>query len=122
MKKVLEDKANLARVQRLMAAPTLESYVVAGRTEVDRWAALHFRHDFVKPSVPLKGDGALPSQSGGDVGGDGGENWWCVKAAGGNGGMDVWVMHEGNWRVIVQRLHETEEYVIQVYMSCRSRL
>lgn len=109
---VLEDKANLVHLQRLMTAPTLESYIVAGRAEVDRWAKLRYRPDSPKTSRPPEqcSEAQVKHSADGELEG----NWWCVKASGGNGGMDVWVMHEGNWMAVVERLHETEEYVIQV--------
>lgn len=103
-----------------MTAPTLESYIAAGRTEVDRWANLRFRPDSTKIlQPPEQGSKAqLQHSAGGELEGD----WWCVKASGGNGGMDVWVMDEGNWMAVVEQLHETEEYVIQVCSSWRSHL
>ena len=128
-RKVLEDKANLALLQRLMTAPTLSSHVAKGRAEVTRWARLHYQShadspplscrkedikEDLKPDqeMPRQGDKAAALQDGGDVAGGG--DWWCVKAAGGNGGMDIWVLHEGNWRAVTQKLRDGESYVIQV--------
>lgn len=168
---MLEDKANLALLQRLMTAPTLDSYVAKGRAEVTRWAQLHYQnHTDASPSSHLKegvchleeavshlkeeergqemprlgikvvtqhtdapplsypreeergremprqeGDRAATLTRGGGGGGaGGGGGWWCVKAAGGNGGMDIWVLHEGNWRAVTQNLRDGESYVIQV--------
>lgn len=114
---VLEDKANLAHLQRLMTIPTLESYVVTGRVEVERWADLRFRPATIRPPrLPeIQENTKWQSLDGHEARG----GWWCVKASGGNGGMDVWVVHEGNWRGVVERLHEAEEYVIQVLNGCR---
>lgn len=50
-------------------------------------------------------------------GGAGGEDWWCVKAAGGNGGLAIWVLHEGNWKAVTDALSENESYVVQVRMG-----
>lgn len=134
-RKVLEDKANLALLQRLMSAPTLESRIMVGRKEVYGWAHLQFlplpaSPDHSRPPLPSTTDessdtevspsglvsepGSPPIACSGNVKGPVGENWWCVKASGGNGGMDIWVMHEGNWREVAKRLHDSEEYVIQV--------
>ena len=121
---MLEDKANLALLQRLMTAPTLDSYVVKGRAEVVRWAQLHYQSDADAPpsshlqeeergqETPRQGDKTATLNGG--SGGAGGGDWWCVKAAGGNGGMDIWVFHEGNWRAVTQNLRDRESYVIQV--------
>lgn len=48
------------------------------------------------------------------------DDWWCVKAAGGNGGMDIWVMHAGNWRSVTGKLQEDDDYVIQVTSDSNS--
>lgn len=132
-RQVLEDKANLALLQRLMTAPTLSSHVAKGRAEVTQWARLHYQsHADAPPSfclnqdikesleedlkrgqeMPRQGDKAAALKGDGD--GAGGGDWWCVKAAGGNGGMDIWVLHEGNWRAVTQKLRDGESYVIQV--------
>ena len=131
---VLEDKGNLALLQRLMTVPTLDSYVVKGRAAVVRWAKSRFgcfseeEAGGVPPSYPnhVLGSGQLQdltvgiaSESAIESGehsehSQPGSNWWCVKAAGGNGGMDVWVLHAGNWRSVAERLQESEKYVIQV--------
>ncbi|CAN0326658.1 unnamed protein product, partial [Hapterophycus canaliculatus] len=99
---VLEDKANLVLLQRLMTAPTLESYAVIGRGEVARWA--HGRFERQRNQWP-EGTPRDPPE--------GEEDWWCVKAAGGNGGLDVWVLHEGNWKSVTYALSDHESYVIQ---------
>ena len=148
---MLEDKANLVLLQRLMTAPTLESYVAQGRETVAEWAQLRFQHRnkppdgaaMPPPRAPPEGagvdddrvsnhDGATTrdakatatikevpetaAEAGGaaEVGGAGGEDWWCVKAAGGNGGLDIWVLHEGNWKSVTEQLSVGESYVIQV--------
>ncbi|CAM9431262.1 unnamed protein product [Pylaiella littoralis] len=46
---VLEDKANLVLLQRLMTAPTLESYAVSGRKAVTQWAQLRFQQQHQTP-------------------------------------------------------------------------
>lgn len=152
-RQVLEDKASLALLQRLMTAPTLDSYVAKGRAEVTRWAQMHYQSHADAPPSPYIIEGAphadsrpspclgederrdghpeggrresardeetrqqcagVVTQTGGG-GGAGGGGWWCVKAAGGNGGMDIWVLHEGNWRAVTQKLRDGEIYVIQV--------
>ncbi|CAM9493544.1 unnamed protein product [Scytosiphon promiscuus] len=145
---VLEDKANLVLLQRLMAAPTLESYAVSGRNEVARWAHARFQPQRKESSdrnprcertagrpdgvATLREERSLTKDSRaaddtlaekdaaatvvGD-GGAGGEDWWCVKAAGGNGGLDIWVLHEGNWKHVTDALSDEESYVIQRYVA-----
>lgn len=145
---MLEDKANLVLLQRLMTVPTLESYVANGQDAVAQWAQSRFRHRGkpldgppMPPRPPSKGvfadegrttrhdrtstrdakvtttTGVTPEAApvaGADDEGAGGEDWWCVKAAGGNGGLDIWVMHEGNWKSVTEELGDDESYVIQV--------
>lgn len=149
---MLEDKANLVLLQRLMTAPTLESYAVHGRKAVADWAQLRFQQRNkppdgapMPPRAPPEGvlvdedrtsrrngttmrDGKAATTTtvvpetvaetvtavGVGDGGAGGEDWWCVKAAGGNGGLDIWVLHEGNWTSVTEELSDDESYVIQV--------
>lgn len=158
---VLEDKANLVLLQRLMKAPTLESYVARGRQTVAEWAQSRFQQRNkpppdgppmpMPPLPPPEGvlhvvdEDRTPKHEGTTmrdakaattltptmvvtetaaeaaaavsevgVGGAGGEDWWCVKAAGGNGGLDIWVLHEGNWKSVTEKLSDDESYVIQV--------
>lgn len=99
-----------------MTIPTLESYVVVGRVEIERWADLRFQPATTTSPLPPEIQEKTERQSA--DGGEARDGWWCVKASGGNGGMDVWVVHEGNWRTVVERLHENEEYVIQVLNDC----
>ena len=156
---MLEDKASLVLLQRLMTAPTLESYVARGRQTVAEWAQSRFQRRRNKPpdgspapprpppeGVLVGEDGRIPRHEGtatrhaeaattaatavvtktaaeaaaeiGD-GGAGGEDWWCVKAAGGNGGLDIWVLHEGNWKSVAESLSDGESYVIQVRLGGR---
>lgn len=63
-----------------------------------------------------QGMSALAATTAAGDGGAGGEDWWCVKAAGGNGGLDIWVMHAGNWKSVAAALSDNESYVIQVRM------
>lgn len=120
MRQVLEDKGSLALLQRLMMAPTLESRTAMGRTNVERWAHEQFKcqQNSGQKFSPLQQPGRLPSPVLETEKRDSrprvGDNWWCIKASGGNGGMDIWVIHEGNWHAVVPRLSETEQYVIQV--------
>lgn len=135
---MLEDKANLVLLQRLMTAPTLESYVANGRQTVAQWAQVRFQQRNKPPDGPPipprpPPEGVLVDQdriatrdahvamtavkaAAAEVGdgGSGGEDWWCVKAAGGNGGLDIWVLHEGNWKSVAEELRDAESYVIQV--------
>lgn len=122
MSQVLEDKANLALLQRRMTAPTLQSYVLRGRIAVTNWAHHRFHSD--TPLIPsLSGRSyrtgelhqGIPGVGSDDDAAAGGQDWWCVKAAGGNGGMDIWVLHAGNWRSVTEELHEGEDFVIQVH-------
>lgn len=142
-RQVLEDKANLVLLQRLMTAPTLESYAVNGRGAVAQWAQRRFQQQCQRPGGPSPppsppangvsidgekspehgsvatmaagpGTSALAATTSAGDGGAGGEDWWCVKAAGGNGGLDIWVMHAGNWKSVVGALSDNESYVIQV--------
>lgn len=125
-----------------MTAPTLESYAVNGRNAVARWAQQRFMEQ--KPSrdgpppPPSSREAGYPhddqflsrkctlgqgtsaatettheSEAVGN-GLAGKEDWWCVKAAGGNGGLDIWVLHKGNWKMVTEALSEHESYVIQV--------
>eukprot|EP00752_Nemacystus_decipiens_P008983 g8020.t1 len=155
---VLEDKANLVLLQRLMTAPTLESYVAPGAKTVAEWAQSRFQQRNTPPDVARMPPSAPPERvvvdldrtSGYDGtttrdaraatttvmvpetvpaevakaaaaevgdGGAGGEDWWCVKAAGGNGGLDIWVLHEGNWKSVTEQLSGDESYVIQRYVA-----
>lgn len=122
-----------------MTAPTLESYAVNGRNAVARWAQQRFKeqkpsrdspppppstretgrpHDdqFLArkralvqgPSAATETTEAVGNRHAGE------EDWWCVKAAGGNGGLDIWVLHKGNWKTVTEALSEHESYVIQV--------
>lgn len=121
---MLEDKANLALLQRRMTAPTLQSHAVKGAAAVALWARLQFQQDPQLggsvgiapdqdvPSVAPLGAEAVAATVGRGSARD--DNWWCVKASGGNGGMDVWVLHEGNWKAVTEKLRHDEEYVIQV--------
>ncbi|CAM9903066.1 unnamed protein product [Ectocarpus sp. 6 AP-2014] len=142
---VLEDKANLVLLQRLMTAPTLESYAVNGRNAVARWAQQRFKEQNLPrdrpPPPPSTREAGYPhddqflarkralvqgtsaatetTQESEAVGNGhaGEEDWWCVKAAGGNGGLDIWVLHKGNWKMVTEALSEHESYVIQRYVA-----
>lgn len=122
---MLEDKANLALLQRRMTAPTLQSHAVKGAAAVSLWARLQFQQDpqlggslgsAPNQDVPSAAPHGAEAVAATGVGRSsaGSDNWWCVKAAGGNGGMDVWVLHEGNWKAVTEKLRHDEEYVIQV--------
>ncbi|CAM9554675.1 unnamed protein product [Choristocarpus tenellus] len=137
--KVLEDKGNLALLQRRMWAPTLESYVANGRDEVQLWAQERWGVNGVDSEKILskgrpcrQGEGIASKRAKEacpgpylrstnakemEVDVDGVEkDWWCTKATCGNGGMDIWVMHNRNWTSIVRELSKEEEYVIQRYV------
>lgn len=125
----------MALLQRLMTAPTLESYVVKGRAAVVRWAKTRFGFFSEADAETIPSSNSLESgqpsgqpeditvhnaaESSGEHRGFE-EDWWCVKAAGGNGGMDVWVLHAGNWRSVAEKLQEGEDYVIQVGVTSDS--
>lgn len=144
---MLEDKASLVLLQRLMTVPTLESYVANGGKTVAQWAQLRFqqrnRPPDASPTPPPRApsEGVLVDEDRTSRhdrtttrnekvatttvteaavavevsdGGAGGEDWWCVKAAGGNGGLDIWVLHEGNQKSVTEKLSDNESYVIQV--------
>eukprot|EP00903_Cladosiphon_okamuranus_P010040 g9520.t1 len=165
---VLEDKANLVLLQRLMTAPTLESYVARGRQTIAEWAQSRFQQrnkppdgpptpmPMPMPMPPLSppegilhavDEDTTPKYEGAATrdakaatttttttpvvtetttpaaepeicdGGAGAQDWWCVKAAGGNGGLDIWVLHEGNWKTVTEELSDDESYVIQRYVA-----
>lgn len=129
-------------LQRLMTAPTLESFAVNGRSAVSRWAEQRFKEKIPSRESPppppftreagyqhddqflarkralVQGTSAATETTekleavGNGPAGE--EDWWCVKAAGGNGGLDIWVLHKGNWKMVTEALSEHESYVIQV--------
>jgi hypothetical protein len=42
-----------------------------------------------------------------------GHDWWAVKASRGNGGKDVWIVHQDNYLTVIPSLPIGEEYVMQ---------
>jgi len=39
--------------------------------------------------------------------------WWIVKSSRGNGGKDVWILHNGNWKEVLDGIIGPGEYVLQ---------
>ena len=46
-----------------------------------------------------------------------GKDWWILKATGANGGVDVFVLHEGVVPSVLARLQAKELYVVQRYIT-----
>jgi hypothetical protein len=51
-----------------------------------------------------------------------GHDWWAVKASRGNGGKDVWIVHQDNYLTVIPSLPIGEEYVMQRSASSPSPL
>lgn len=109
-----------------MDVPTLETHIVLGAEGVASWARRHYFQG-TKDSQCDCGERCgsrmaceytnRKRRQGSDIPVSSEDDWWCVKAAGANGGMDVWVLHKGNWTAVAEHLHEKERYVVQVRLS-----
>lgn len=99
---IIESKSCLAYLQLMMKNPTLDTYIATGALEVAFWAERRWSSQ----SKTLTCDMDRNSF-----------DWWVVKASKGNGGRDVWVFNEENYKRVITELAESDEYVIQRYVK-----
>jgi hypothetical protein len=112
----------------MTATRTLRSYVAINRASLLRWCEEKWNQPKLLPSPPL--DTIAPpldltqlasesflrepfSWSLSPTGPDSGDDWWAVKASRGNGGKDVWIVHQANYLTVIPSLPIGEEYVMQ---------
>ena len=139
--RVLEDKAALAHLLG-DEGKGLESYVLEGVESVRAWAEERWAQNEVNsdPVVPfsdsescendpnrVKTDDERPSSGRNRssprqkpkflVNSD--PDWWCLKAARGNGGLDVWVLRRSNAREVLGKLNPKFQdcFVVQRYVA-----
>jgi hypothetical protein len=117
----LEDKGNMAFLQLKMKCPVLETHIALNSAAVLQWAEKRWEADEEPKSVFTlntmgsgQGTAVADSNTKEKIEAD----WWVVKASRGNGGKDIWIMHSGNFRDVVQGqgLPAREELVIQRYV------
>jgi len=101
---ILENKANLAFLQKKMSCPSLKTVVATSSSEVASWLANYFSESlnstiFIDRSQPIELD------------------WWTIKASKGNGGRDIWFANRHNFAEVVQELPKNDEFVIQRYVD-----
>jgi len=92
---VLEDKSNLAFLQlriREHYEHVLPTFVASGTSEALRWAEERWGSG-AATAVPAAATPAPGASSDAD--------WWVLKASGGNGGKDVWVISRENYRDVL---------------------
>ena len=87
---LLENKPDLAVLERSVAAPTLESHVIKG-TQFRRWCRDRFS----------TGEAKL----------------WIAKDANANGGDGLYTFSQDNWEAVSSKLGSGAEYVIQRYVE-----
>lgn len=90
---VIESKANLAFLQETMDIPTIETYVATDNADILPWLEQRFCRDA-----------------------DGSREWWVLKASHGNGGKDIWLVNQSNYRAICAEVSVKQEYVLQRYV------
>jgi hypothetical protein len=117
---ILEDKADLARLQELMPCPTLKSYVVRGRREFLALADRILLPAMESPSTTAVESATMgPSGAGpGALGGDGGDtattapvrhHVWVVKDPLANSAEGVWFFTRKNLLEVAAHLHDEQE-------------
>jgi hypothetical protein len=97
---ILEDKSNLAFLQLRMKCPTLTTFVAKNGSDVISWAQQRW-----------KISGCNTDKHGSSIEAD--NDWWAVKASKGNGGTDIFIIHEENFKDVLAQAWKGEEYVIQ---------
>mmetsp|Transcript_30998 Transcript_30998/g.40931 ORF Transcript_30998/g.40931 Transcript_30998/m.40931 type:complete len:430 (+) Transcript_30998:74-1363(+) len=95
---ILEDKGNMALLQQRMKCQTLETYIMPDRCSVAHWVRKRWASGVEKIST-IEFD------------------WWMVKASKGNGGADIWVLHQDNYNEVLDKIAEDEELVVQKYIK-----
>jgi hypothetical protein len=94
---VLESKSNFAFLQQTIpSCQQLTTYVARNADEVLGWCNRHFTST------------STTSKSWSDT-----SDWWMVKASAGNGGRDIWLIHQNNYNNVFEVLPKKQEYVIQ---------
>lgn len=108
---IIEDKSNLAFLQLQMetknSSGTLETYVAKDSSGVLRWVNKRWElSDENKKkndcTIPLNVEEITPINDNCAV------DWWVVKASKGNGGRDIWIMNEKNYRNVLAELTANE--------------
>ncbi len=86
---MLEDKDKFA----MLSPPgALETAIVSGAEGVKIWSSQHWDSSSLH-SPQLQEDKKKKDDN----------DWWCVKASKGNGGFDVFVMHQQNVGSVLNR-------------------
>lgn len=100
---IIENKANLAFLQLRMKCNTLKTFICNSRSDLWKFAKSKWEVSTVfNIDVPV-GVVNVPSTL----------DWWVVKASQGNGGRDIWILNQNNYKEVLSDLDSDEEYVIQ---------